>query len=154
VLLNLDVEPSGMLEKLARGARHVKRAARGDLHRFKAFIEMSEQETGAWRGVIEDGEVVEDHDSGYDKNRDYADPKELLQSSDEDKQDSDDGDEDQAPRQSRGRESSSSRSRQSRGRSQGPSSRSGSSRSKAAASSRSSKSSGKSSQSGSSSSGG
>jgi uncharacterized protein YndB with AHSA1/START domain len=75
VLLNMDVEPGGMLEKLARGARHVKRAARGDLHRFKAFVEMSEQETGAWRGVIEDGEVQEDHDSSYDKDREYADSK-------------------------------------------------------------------------------
>ena len=62
VLLSIDVDPGGMLEKIARGARHVKRAARGDLHRFKAFIEMAEQETGAWRGRIEDGEVVEDHD--------------------------------------------------------------------------------------------
>jgi hypothetical protein len=42
--------------------RHVKRAARADLHRFKAFIEMQDVETGAWRGVIEDGELVEDHD--------------------------------------------------------------------------------------------
>jgi uncharacterized membrane protein len=61
VLLNMDVEPGGMLEKLARGARHVKRAARGDLHRFKAFVEMTEEETGAWRGVVEDGKVVQEH---------------------------------------------------------------------------------------------
>jgi hypothetical protein len=57
VLLGLDVEPGGMLEKAARGMRFVKRAARADLHRFKAFIEMQEQESGAWRGVIEDGKV-------------------------------------------------------------------------------------------------
>lgn len=57
VLLAL-VEPGGPIEKLARGARHVKRAARGDLHRFKAYVEMADNETGAWRGVIEDGEVV------------------------------------------------------------------------------------------------
>ena len=37
--------------------RHVKRAVRADLHRFKAFIEMQETESGAWRGTIEDGEV-------------------------------------------------------------------------------------------------
>lgn len=55
--LNLDVEPGGMLEKLARGARHIKRAARADLHRFKAFIEMEEEATGEWRGVIEEGKV-------------------------------------------------------------------------------------------------
>ena len=42
--------------------RHVKRAVRADLARFKAFIEMQELETGAWRGVIEDGELVEPHD--------------------------------------------------------------------------------------------
>ena len=57
VELSLDVEPGGMLEKAARGLRHVKRAARGDLHRFKAYIEAREEETGAWRGTIEDGKV-------------------------------------------------------------------------------------------------
>ena len=53
--------------------RHVKRAVRADLHRFKAFIEMQELETGAWRGVIEDGELVEPHDDAYDEERDYSD---------------------------------------------------------------------------------
>jgi len=55
--LSLDLEPGGLLEKAARGMRHVKRAARGDLHRFKAYIEALEEETGAWRGTIEDGKV-------------------------------------------------------------------------------------------------
>jgi uncharacterized membrane protein len=71
--LNMDVEPGGMIEKAARGMRHIKRAARADLHRFKAYIEMEELETGAWRGVIEDGELVEDHDPSYDEERDYRD---------------------------------------------------------------------------------
>jgi uncharacterized membrane protein len=71
--LNMDVEPGGLIEKAARGMRHVKRAARADLHRFKAYIEMQEQETGAWRGVIEDGELVEDHDPSYDEEREYSD---------------------------------------------------------------------------------
>jgi uncharacterized membrane protein len=60
--LSFDVAPGSLIEKAARGMRHVKRAARADLHRFKAFIEMNERETGAWRGVIEDGELVEPHD--------------------------------------------------------------------------------------------
>jgi uncharacterized membrane protein len=77
VMLSLDVEPGGMLEKAARGMRHVKRAARADLHRFKAFIEMQDAETGAWRGVIEDGEVVEDHDSSYDKEREYSEFEDI-----------------------------------------------------------------------------
>jgi uncharacterized membrane protein len=58
VQVSLDVEPGSWIEKMARGMRHVKRAVRADLARFKAFIEMQEVETGAWRGVIHDGEVV------------------------------------------------------------------------------------------------
>jgi uncharacterized membrane protein len=61
--LSLDVEPGGMLEKAARGMRFVKRAARGDLHRFKAYIEAVEEETGSWRGTIEDGKVVRKRES-------------------------------------------------------------------------------------------
>ena len=40
--VNLDVEPGSLIEKAGRGMRHVKRAVRADLHRFKAFIEMQE----------------------------------------------------------------------------------------------------------------
>jgi uncharacterized membrane protein len=79
--LNLDVDPGSLIEKAARGMRHVKRAARADLHRFKAFIEMQELETGAWRGVIEDGELVEPHDDSYDEERDYSDAEDLLDDS-------------------------------------------------------------------------
>jgi uncharacterized membrane protein len=78
VEINMDVEPGGMIEKAARGMRHVKRAVRADLHRFKAFIEMQEMETGAWRGVIEDGELVEDHDPSYDEEREYSDVEDAL----------------------------------------------------------------------------
>jgi uncharacterized membrane protein len=76
VELGFDVEPGGLLEKAARGMRHIKRAARADLHRFKAFVEMRERETGAWRGRIEDGEVVEEHDPAYDEQREYFDAEE------------------------------------------------------------------------------
>jgi hypothetical protein len=96
VLLGFDVDPGGLVEKFARGARHVKRAARGDLHRFKAFIEMAEQETGAWRGVIENGEIVEEHDPSYDEQRDYSDIEDFTESEDDDEeQDSEDQDEDE-----------------------------------------------------------
>jgi uncharacterized membrane protein len=87
--LNMDVDPGSLIEKAARGMRHVKRAARADLHRFKAFIEMQEIETGAWRGVIEDGELVEEHDPSYDEERDYSDVEDLIEESDAE------GDEDQ-----------------------------------------------------------
>ncbi|HET8672984.1 MAG TPA: SRPBCC family protein [Thermoleophilaceae bacterium] len=57
VELNLDVQPDSMIEKAARGMRHVKRAVRADLARFKAYVLMEEEESGAWRGEIEDGDV-------------------------------------------------------------------------------------------------
>jgi uncharacterized membrane protein len=72
VMVTLDVEPGSLIEKAARGMRHVKRAVRADLHRFKAFIEMQEVETGAWRGTIHDGEVAEEHPKDYDRQREYA----------------------------------------------------------------------------------
>jgi uncharacterized membrane protein len=88
VEVNMDVDPGSLIEKAARGMRHVKRAVRADLHRFKAYIEMQEQETGAWRGVIEDGELVEDHDPSYDEEREYSDVEAAKpdEESDEDEQ--------------------------------------------------------------------
>jgi uncharacterized membrane protein len=87
--LTMDVDPGSLIEKAARGMRHVKRAARADLHRFKAFIEMAEQETGAWRGVIEDGELVEEHDPSYDEEREYSDIDDLVEQDDEESTDED-----------------------------------------------------------------
>jgi uncharacterized membrane protein len=100
--LTFDVDPGSLIEKAARGMRHVKRAARADLHRFKAFIEVAEQETGAWRGVIEDGELVEEHDPSYDEEREYSDIEDFVQD-DEDSEDQDDEqkDEDQEERRPR-----------------------------------------------------
>ena len=89
--LTFDVAPGGMIEKAARGMRNIKRAARADLHRYKAFIEMQEIETGAWRGVIEDGELVEPHDEEYDEERDYSEIEDAYD--DDSESDSDSGDE-------------------------------------------------------------
>lgn len=55
--VSLDVQPESLLEKAGRGMRFAKRAVRGDLHRFKAYVEMEEQAEGGWRGTIEEGEV-------------------------------------------------------------------------------------------------
>jgi uncharacterized membrane protein len=55
--LNLDVEPGSLVEKAGSGMRHVKRAVRADMARFKAQLEMEGKESGAWRGVIEGGKV-------------------------------------------------------------------------------------------------
>ena len=94
--LNFDVAPGSLIEKAARGMRHVKRAARADLHRFKAFIEMNELETGAWRGVIEDGELVEPHDDAYDEERDYSDLEEIKDDASEHDEDGEEQEEPEA----------------------------------------------------------
>jgi hypothetical protein len=55
--VDISVHPGSMIEKAARGMRHVKRAVRADLARFKAHVLMEDEESGAWRGQIEEGKV-------------------------------------------------------------------------------------------------
>jgi uncharacterized membrane protein len=95
--VNVDVDPGSLIEKAGRGMRHTKRVIRSDLHRFKAFIEMQEIETGAWRGVIEDGELVEEHPKEYDEERDYSDAEHSLHEDDDSDEDDSDEDEGQQP---------------------------------------------------------
>jgi hypothetical protein len=101
--ITLDIDPGSLIEKAARGMRHVKRAVRADLHRYKAFIEMQELETGAWRGVIEDGEVVDEHDASYDEERDYSDIEDAWGGEDESGDDEDEGREQEMERDKSGR---------------------------------------------------
>jgi uncharacterized membrane protein len=126
--VTLDVDPGSLIEKAARGMRHIKRAIRADLHRFKAFIEMQELETGAWRGVIEDGEVVEPHDDSYDEERDYSDVDDLHEEfgsgqDDDDEEEKDDSDEpvpvEELPRDKSGRFSKGAGARPQNGKSNG-----------------------------------
>ena len=53
VMLQLDYEPEGLVENVGDMLGVVSRRVRGDLERFKAFIESQGQETGAWRGTVE-----------------------------------------------------------------------------------------------------
>ena len=55
--LQLDVEPDGLVEKAGDALGVVERRVRGDLDRFKAFVESRGQATGAWRGTVDDGRV-------------------------------------------------------------------------------------------------
>jgi uncharacterized membrane protein len=50
VEVNIDVQPGSLIEKAARGMRHVKRAVRADLARFKAYVLMQEDESGSSEG--------------------------------------------------------------------------------------------------------
>jgi uncharacterized membrane protein len=62
--VTMDVKPDSLLEKAGRGMRFTKRAVRGDLHRFKAYVEMEEHSDKGWRGTIEDGDVKRKSKSG------------------------------------------------------------------------------------------
>ena len=53
VTLQLDIEPEGPIENVGDALGLVKGQVKGDLERFKKFIEARGTETGAWRGKVE-----------------------------------------------------------------------------------------------------
>ena len=53
VMVQLDFEPEGIMEKLGSAIGSDDRKVKGDLERFKEFIESRGAETGAWRGEVE-----------------------------------------------------------------------------------------------------
>ncbi|WP_431963061.1 SRPBCC family protein [Actinacidiphila sp. bgisy160] len=55
VNLAMELQTSGLAEKAAEALGVVDRRARGDLRRFKHFIEERGSETGAWRGRVAPG---------------------------------------------------------------------------------------------------
>ena len=57
LLLKLDADPEGLVETVGANLGFLERRVKGDLERFKAFIESRGTETGAWRGEIH-GEKV------------------------------------------------------------------------------------------------
>jgi hypothetical protein len=53
VTLQMDVEPEGVVENVGTFLGFLDRRVKGDLERFKEFIEGRGTETGAWRGEVE-----------------------------------------------------------------------------------------------------
>jgi uncharacterized membrane protein len=53
VTVQMDVEPEGAVETVGTAAGFADREVKGDLERFKAFIEGRDRESGAWRGEVE-----------------------------------------------------------------------------------------------------
>ena len=53
IMLQLDSEPEGAVEKVGDALGILKRRVKGDLERFKKMIESRGAETGAWRGEVE-----------------------------------------------------------------------------------------------------
>ncbi len=53
VMLQMDYKPEGVVESTGNALGFVGRRIEGDLERFKEFIEARGQETGAWRGEVQ-----------------------------------------------------------------------------------------------------
>ena len=56
--VELTWEPEGLTEELGNVLGSDSRRVKGDLERFKEFIESRQRETGAWRGEVKQGDVV------------------------------------------------------------------------------------------------
>jgi uncharacterized membrane protein len=70
--VDVDVHPGSLIEKAGRGMRHVKRAIRADLARFKAHVELEDPDPGAWRGEIDDGKVKSKRSGSSSRKRSSA----------------------------------------------------------------------------------
>jgi uncharacterized membrane protein len=57
VTLQLDVDPEGPVESVGTALGFLERRVKGDLERFKSFVESRGAETGGWRGTIEQSDV-------------------------------------------------------------------------------------------------
>jgi len=64
VMVTMEFEPNGMMEKMASGLRFVKRAVQADLARYKAYVEMEDAKGIEYRPVREDDERDEREGSG------------------------------------------------------------------------------------------
>jgi uncharacterized membrane protein len=53
VMLQLEFDPDGFVEKAGDALGVVRARTRGDLERFKHFIEARGHETGGWRGSVD-----------------------------------------------------------------------------------------------------
>jgi uncharacterized membrane protein len=53
VTLQLDVDPEGPVENVGDALGLVTRQVKGDMERFKEFIEARGTETGSWRGEVD-----------------------------------------------------------------------------------------------------
>jgi uncharacterized membrane protein len=64
VTLRIDIDPEGIVENIGDAIGAVDRRVKGDLDRFKEFMERRGAVTGAWRGEIHGDEVRDPAMSG------------------------------------------------------------------------------------------
>ena len=57
IMVQMDYEPEGAVERVGSAVGAAERQVEQDLERFKELIESRGQETGAWRGEVEQNKV-------------------------------------------------------------------------------------------------
>ncbi|HKG56542.1 MAG TPA: SRPBCC family protein [Candidatus Limnocylindrales bacterium] len=58
ITVQMDIEPEGPIEKVGAAAGIPDNRVKGDLERFKQFIESRGTETGAWRGEVKQNDLT------------------------------------------------------------------------------------------------
>jgi uncharacterized membrane protein len=59
VMVQMDYDAEGVVESLGSAVGADERRVKGDLERFKELVESRGSETGAWRGEVQQGRVVD-----------------------------------------------------------------------------------------------
>jgi uncharacterized membrane protein len=57
ITLKLDADPEGVVETVGANIGFLERRVKGDLQRFKKFLESRSAETGAWRGEVHGAQI-------------------------------------------------------------------------------------------------
>jgi hypothetical protein len=70
VMVDIEFEPNGVLEKMASGLRFVKRAVQADLARFKAYVEMEDAKGIEYRSGSADDTAKERSDEDSEDRED------------------------------------------------------------------------------------
>ena len=86
VMVDMEFEPNGMVEKMASGLRFVKRAVQADLARFKTYVEMQDAKGIEYRPNPKDEKDDENDDENDDDGGDADEPTSRDQKSDEDRE--------------------------------------------------------------------
>jgi hypothetical protein len=83
VMVDMEFEPNGMIEKMASGLRFVKRAVQADLARFKTYVEMQDAKGIDYRPNDGEDEEKKDDDADEPQSRER---EEQDQKSDDDRE--------------------------------------------------------------------
>jgi uncharacterized protein YndB with AHSA1/START domain len=86
VMVDMEFEPNGIMEKMASGLRFVKRAVQADLARFKTYVEMQDAKGIEYRPNPEDEKDEEDGEDGDENGNDADEATSRDQKSDDERE--------------------------------------------------------------------